>query len=79
MMIIMILISTSACDTSDTETLINNDPQLDFILEIKPVRGKPFRVTTRHTISKHEVSHFTKGIRVIVKYDPEDQTKASII
>lgn len=58
---------------SDSGITLNEDPVVDFVLEVRGQDGgAPYRATTRSPISRLDVPRFQPGATVPVKVDPRN-------
>lgn len=63
----------------DTGTTINQDPVIDFVLEVYPRDGgDPYEAHTKALISRLEVPQVQPGTILPVKYDPEDRSRVAL-
>ena len=65
-------------EIADSGITVNNDPVIDFVLEVRPAEGEPFRATARSRISRIRVPQYQPGASVRVRYDPNDRTRAAL-
>ncbi len=61
----------------DTGMTLNNDPVVDFMLEVRPEGKAPYRAKTRMPISRLEIPRFQPGAVVRINYDPNDPSRVS--
>jgi hypothetical protein len=61
----------------DTGMTMNNDPIVDFVLEVRPEGKKAYKAETRMRISRIEIPQFQPGAVVEVNYDPNDPSRVS--
>ncbi|MCX6558656.1 MAG: DUF3592 domain-containing protein [Candidatus Aminicenantes bacterium] len=61
----------------DTGMTVNNDPVVDFLLEVRPESKKAYKAETRMRISRIEIPQFQPGAVVKVNYDPNDPSRVS--
>lgn len=59
----------------DTGTTINNDPVVEFVLEVTPPDGKPYEARTKGLVSRLDIPAVQPGRVFPVKYDPSDPTR----
>ena len=62
----------------DTGITINNDPVVDFDLDVQPAGGKPFRSAARSLVSRLAVPRIQPGRTLPVKYDPAQPGRTAI-
>ena len=62
----------------DTGTTINNDPVVDFSLEVHPRDGEPYEARSKGLISRLDVPQFQPGRVVPVKVDPGNRTRVAL-
>ncbi len=62
----------------DTGITVNNDPVVDFDLDVQPAGGKPFRSAARALVSRLAVPRIQPGRTLPVKYDPAQPGRAAI-
>ena len=62
----------------DTGTTINQDPVVDFVLEVRPGEGEPYEAHSKALVSRLEVPQFQPGRIVPVKVDPKDSRRVAI-
>lgn len=62
----------------DTGTTINDDPVVDFVLEITPDDGPAFEATARALVGRLDVPAIQPGTIVRVKYDPAMPSRVAI-
>jgi len=63
----------------DTGTTINQDPVVDFVLEVYPRDGgDPYEAQTKALVSRLEVPQVQPGRILPVKYDPKDRTRVAL-
>lgn len=56
----------------DTGTTINENPVVRLVLEVQPDREPPFQAETEQLIPRLKVPQVQPGMKVRVKYDPDD-------
>ncbi len=62
----------------DTGTSINDDPVVDFVLEIAPDGAPVYQATARALVSRLDVPAVQPGTIVKVKYDPAVPSRVAI-
>lgn len=62
----------------DTGTSINDDPVVEFILEVSPDDAPPFEASTRGLVSRLDIPAIQPGTIVRVKYDPDDPSRVAL-
>jgi hypothetical protein len=64
---------------SETGININgNNPFIEFLLEVHPVKGPKFQATAKGPILATSVQKYQAGKMVFVRFDPNDLTKVTI-
>ncbi len=58
-----------------TGVMLNNQPQVEFQLDVHPASGMPYQAQTRAIISLINIPQFQPGMEVAVKIHPTDQTR----
>jgi hypothetical protein len=64
-------------EISDTGMTLNEDPVVDFMLEVRPEGKEAYRARTRMPISRIRIPQFQPGAVVPVNYDPKDPSRVS--
>lgn len=62
----------------DTGTSINDDPVVEFILEVSPDDAAPYQASTRGLVSRLDVAAIQPGTIVRVKYDPDAPSRVAL-
>ncbi len=62
----------------DTGTTINNDPVVDFVLEVHPGDGAAYEVRSKGLISRLDVPQVQPGRIVPVKIDPKNRARVAL-
>ena len=62
----------------DTGITINDDPVVEFILEVTPESGEPYTASTRALVSRLDVPAVQPGRVVPVKVDPADPSRVAL-
>lgn len=62
----------------DTGTTINNNPVVEFVLQVVPVEGEPYEARTKSLVSRLDVPAVQPGRVVPVKYDPLDRMRIAL-
>lgn len=62
----------------DTGVTINDNPQIGLLVEVRPQTGMPFQSETKLVISRLDVGAYQPGMKVNVRYDPNDPSKVAI-
>lgn len=62
----------------DTGTTINNDPVVEFILDVTPPDGGPYEARTKALISRLDIPSVQPGRVVPVKYDPQNPSRVAL-
>jgi hypothetical protein len=63
---------------SDSGMTINEDPVVDFVLEIRRDDGSTYQATTRAPISRLDVPRFQPGAEVPIRIDPGNPAHVAI-
>jgi hypothetical protein len=63
---------------SDTGMTINEDPVVDFVLEIRRQDGTTYQASTRAPISRLDVPRFQPGADVPIRIDPNNPAHVAI-
>jgi len=61
----------------DSGITVNNDPVVDFVLEVRPEGKEAYKAKTRMRISRIEIPQFQPGALVQVNYDPNNPARVS--
>ncbi len=63
----------------DTGTTINQDPVIEFVLEVYPRDGgDPYEAHTKALVSRLEVPQVQPGRILPVRYDPKDKSRVAL-
>ena len=62
----------------DTGTSINDDPVVEFILEVTPDGAPAFDASTRGLVSRLDIPAIQPGTIVRVKYDPDQPSRVAL-
>lgn len=62
----------------DTGTTINDDPVVEFILEVSPDDAPAYQASTRALVSRLDVPAIQPGTVVRVKYDPHEPARVAL-
>jgi len=62
----------------DTGTRINDDPVVEFILEISPQDAAPYQASTRGLVSRLDIPAIQPGTVLPVKYDRNDPSRVAL-
>ncbi len=62
----------------DTGMTINNDPVVDFELEVRPAGGEPYSAHSKGLVSRLDIPQFQPGRVVPVKFDPKDRSRVAL-
>lgn len=65
-------------DIADTGITVNNDPVVAFVLEVRPVTGKPYQARTRGLVGRLDVPQVQPGAVLPVAIDPSDPQKVAL-
>ncbi len=58
-----------------TGVMLNNQPQVEFLLEVHPPSGMPYQAQAKAVVSLIQIPQVQPGTEVAVKIDPTDQSK----
>ena len=62
----------------DTGTTINDDPVVEFVLEVSAPDGGTFEARTEALVSRLDVPQVQPGRVVPVKFDPNDRSRVAL-
>lgn len=62
----------------DTGTTINDDPVVEFVLEVTTTGGEIYEARTKGLVSRLDVPAVQPGRVVPVKFDPADRSRVAI-
>jgi hypothetical protein len=62
----------------DTGTTINDNPQVQFVLDVRPPGRPPFQAMATSIVSRLSIARYQPGVWVQVRYDPNDPSKVAI-
>ena len=62
----------------DTGTTINNDPVVEFVLEVTPPDGMPYEARTKGLVSRLDIPAVQPGRVFPVKYDPQNPARVAL-
>ena len=62
-----------------TGVMLNNQPQVEFLLEVHPPSGMPYQAQAKAVIALFSIPQFQPGAEVSVKIHPTDQTRVAIV
>ncbi len=62
----------------DTGTTINDDPVVEFVLEVTPPDGQPYEAHTKGLVSRLDIPAIQPGRVFPVKYDPQVPTRVAL-
>ena len=63
---------------SDTGWTLNDDPVVDFLLEVHPEKEQPYQARTKLVISRVHIPQFQPGATVPVRIDPKNPERVSL-
>ena len=66
-------------EANDTLETVNKNPKIDFLLEVMPKNGAPFKVRVSLVVSRLEAPLLQPNSIVQVKYDPADKNKIAFL
>lgn len=62
----------------DTGTTINNDPVVEFVVQVVPAEGEAYEAHTKALVSRLDIPAVQPGRIVPVKYDPQDRMRIAL-
>lgn len=62
----------------DTGTTINQDPVVEFVLEVRPREGPDYEVHSKALVSRLDIPQVQPGRVVPVKVDPTDRRRVAL-
>jgi hypothetical protein len=62
----------------DTGTTINDDPVVEFVLDVTPPDGERYKARTKALVSRLDVASVQPGRIVPVKYDPQNPLRVAL-
>ncbi len=62
-----------------TGVMLNNQPQVEFLLEVHPLSGMPYQAQAKAVVALFSIPQFQPGAEVAVKIHPTDQTKVAVV
>lgn len=62
----------------DSGITINDDPVVDFILEVQPPQGPTYSATSRALVSRLELASVQPGRVLPVRYDPDQPQRVAM-
>lgn len=62
----------------DTGTTINDDPVVEFVLDVNPPDGERYEARTKALVSRLDVASVQPGRIVPVKYDPQNRLRVAL-
>ena len=62
----------------DTGTTINDDPVVEFVLEVTPPDGKSYEAHTKALISRLDIPAVQPGRVFPVKFDPQNPNRVAL-
>jgi hypothetical protein len=66
-------------ETKDTGTLLNNRPEIKFVLEVRPEKLAPYRAELFQDVDFSSMHKCKPGTVVRVIYDPEDPNVVALV
>ena len=65
-------------DVNQLKLSANDEPELQFLLEVYPTDEMPFRAEAKMIVPTGQLDLTQNGDRVLVKYDPADKTQVTV-
>jgi hypothetical protein len=62
----------------DTGRTINQDPVVEFVVQVAPVEGEAYEARTKSLVSRLDVPSVQPGRKVPLKYDPRDRMRIAL-
>jgi hypothetical protein len=62
----------------DTGTTINNDPVIEFVVQVVPEAGEAYEARTKALVSRLDIPAVQPGRVVPVKYDPANPARIAL-
>jgi hypothetical protein len=62
----------------DTGTTINDDPVVEFVLEVTPAEGTPYEARTKGLVSRLDIPAVQPGRVFPLKYDPKNPARVAL-
>ncbi len=62
----------------DTGTSINNDPVVEFVLDVKPAEGEAYEARTKALVSRLDIPQVQPGRVFPARYDPNNRTRVAL-
>lgn len=62
----------------DTGTTINDNPVLEFVIQVLPADGPIFQAHAKALVSRLDIASFQPGRVVPVRYDPLDKSRVAL-
>lgn len=66
-------------ETKDTGTLLNNRPEIKFVLEVRPEKLAPYRAELFQDVDYSSMHKCKPGTVVKVIYDPDDPNVVALV
>ena len=63
---------------ADTGWTLNDDPVVDFLLEVHPEQEESYQARTKIVISRVHIPQFQPGATVPVRIDPKNRERVSL-
>ncbi len=63
----------------DTGVTINENPQVEFLLEVRPEGRAPYQAQTTALVSRLSVPKYQPGAVVKVLFDPQDPSRVALV
>ena len=63
----------------DTGVTLNENPQVEFSLEVRPEGASPYQAQTTALVSRLSVQKYQPGAIISVLYDPSDPSRVAVI
>lgn len=71
--------SAKILSVRQTGVMLNDQPQVEFLLEVHPPSGMPYQTQAKAVVSLVSIPQFQPGAEVAVKIHPTDQSKVAFI
>lgn len=62
----------------DTGVTVNDNPQVELLLDVRPSDGSPFQATARTLISRLQTSQIQPGMQVLVRFDAHNPSRVAL-
>jgi hypothetical protein len=68
----------SILKVSDTGATVNQQPEIELLLEVRPKSGARYETTTKTVVSRLQAAWYIPGARVGVRVDPRNPNRVAI-